>query len=133
VLFPTATAEAIYALISPDIQPIGDYGEYGIACSKIAALPAQIDISFTDMNTGAKFNLTIPSQELNAGPVAGSATMCQTLINAYDGLNLVGGSLLKHWFSVWDFGNSRMGFAKNGGTSLAFVMQHPLDLTDFAA
>jgi hypothetical protein len=107
-------AQAIYALISSDIQPVGDYGMYGIACSKIASLPAQIDITFTDSSTGGKFNLTIPSQELNVGPIAGQSGMCQTLINAYDGLNLVGGSLLKHWFSVWDFGNSRMGFAKNG-------------------
>jgi hypothetical protein len=29
-------------------------------------------------------------------------------------LTLVGGSLLKHWFSVWDVGKQRMGFAPAG-------------------
>jgi hypothetical protein len=31
-----------------------------------------------------------------------------------EGLTLVGGSLLKHWFSVWDVGKQRMGFAPAG-------------------
>jgi hypothetical protein len=96
---PLKTSQAIYAMISPNIQPVGDLGMYGIPCADIAGLPAQIDITFTD-TSGSPFNLTIPTAELNVGPIAGSSTMCQTLINAYDGLNLVGGSLLKHWFSV---------------------------------
>jgi hypothetical protein len=123
VLFPTSTTKAIYSLISSDIQPVGSNGMYGIACSKISSLPAQIDITFTD-TSGQPFNLTIPSQELNVGPIAGNTAMCQTIINAYDGLSLVGGSLLKHWFSVWDFGNGRMGFAKNGGKLLLLSIAH---------
>lgn len=117
VLFPTSTAEALYALISPDIAAFGPVpGTYGIACSRLPALAAVIDIAFKS-TAGAAFNLTIPSAELSVGPFAQDPSTCQTLINAYDGLDLVGGSLLKHYFSVWDFGNQRIGFAKNGQCS----------------
>ncbi|KXN91062.1 Pepsin A [Leucoagaricus sp. SymC.cos] len=111
VLFSTDTTEAIYALISPDIKPNPDEpGTYGIACGKIPSLPAVIDIAFTSVN-GTPFNLTIPSSELSVGPFADDPSTCQTLINAFDGLELVGGSLLKHWYSIWDVGGRRMGFA----------------------
>jgi hypothetical protein len=69
-----------------------------------------IDITFTSQD-GSPFNLTIPSSELSVGPFADDPSTCQTLINAFDGLELVGGSLLKHWYSIWDVGNGRMGFA----------------------
>ncbi|KAF7361726.1 Pepsin A [Mycena venus] len=111
ILFPTATANAMYALISPDIVPhTAEPGTYGIACDLIDTLPAVIDIAFTSQS-GAPFNLTIPSSELNVGPFADNPAICQTLINAFDGLSLVGGSVLKHYYSVWDVGNQRMGFA----------------------
>ncbi|KAJ7601340.1 acid protease [Mycena rosella] len=111
ILFPTATANAMYALISPDIVPhAAEPGAYGIACDKISTLPAVIDIAFTAQD-GSPFNLTIPSSELNVGPFADNPAICQTLINAFDGLSLVGGSLLKHYYSVWDVGGQRMGFA----------------------
>ncbi|KAJ7669356.1 acid protease [Mycena polygramma] len=111
ILFSTDTAEAIYALISPKIKAhAAEPGTYGIACSLIPTLPAVIDIGFTDEN-GKPFNLSIPSSELSVGPFADSPTTCQTLINAFDGLDLVGGSVLKHYYSVWDVGSQRMGFA----------------------
>ncbi|KAJ7079111.1 acid protease [Mycena belliarum] len=111
ILFPTATANAMYALISADIAPhAAEPGAYGIACDKIGSLPAVIDIGFTSQN-GVAFNLTIPSSELNVGPFADNPAICQTLINAFDGLSLVGGSVLKHYYSVWDVGGHRMGFA----------------------
>jgi hypothetical protein len=53
ILFPTATTNALYALISPHIVP----GTYGIACNKIDTLPAVIDIAFTAQNS-SPFNLT---------------------------------------------------------------------------
>lgn len=54
----------MYALISPDIVPhTAEPGTYGIACDRIASLPAVIDIGFTSQN-GTPFNLTIPSSEL---------------------------------------------------------------------
>lgn len=111
VLFSTATTEAIYSLISPDIRPnTAEPGTYGIACNRIASLPAVIDITFTSQ-AGTPFNLTIPSSELSVGPFANDPSLCQTLINAFDGLDLVGGSVLKHYYSIWDVGGRRLGFA----------------------
>jgi len=111
VLFSTATANAIYALISPNIKPnANEPGTYGIACNLIPTLPAVIDIAFVSQS-GKHFNLTIPSSELSVGPFANNPSLCQTLINAFDGLELVGGSLLKHYYSIWDVGGKRMGFA----------------------
>ncbi|KAI0645713.1 acid protease [Trametes meyenii] len=114
ILFDTQTTEAMYALISPDIKPFDDEpGAYGLPCSKIGDLPAKINFTFTSQ-AGKAFNLTIPSEELNVGPFTSDPSTCQTLINAFDGLELVGGSLLKHYYSVWDVGGQRMGFAPNG-------------------
>ncbi|CDO70556.1 hypothetical protein BN946_scf184579.g12 [Trametes cinnabarina] len=117
VLFDTQTTEAMYALISPNIKPFAaEPGAYGLPCSEIDGLSATIDITFTSQS-GRPFNMTIPSSELNVGPFSSDPSTCQTLINAFDGfdgLALVGGSLLKHYYSVWDVGNQRMGFAPNG-------------------
>lgn len=106
--------QAIYALISPQIQPHpSEPGTYGLPCSIISTLPATISITFTS-TTGQPFNLTIPSQELNVGPFGDDPSTCQTLINAFDGLELVGGSLLKHYYTVYDVGERKIGFAPNG-------------------
>jgi hypothetical protein len=114
MLFDTKTTEAIYSIISPDIKANSDEpGTYGIACNKIPSLPAKIDIEFMS-TTGCAFNLTIPSSELSVGPFANDPSTCQTLINAYDGLSVAGGSLLKHYYSVWDVSRQRVGFADNG-------------------
>lgn len=111
VLFSTDTANAIYALISPEIKPnANEPGTYGIPCECIPSLPATIDIAFVSQD-GTLFNLTIPSKELSVGPFTNDPTLCQTLINAFDGLELVGGSLLKHYYSIWDVGSKRLGFA----------------------
>ncbi|KAI0329429.1 acid protease [Cubamyces sp. BRFM 1775] len=114
ILFDTQTTEAMYALISPDIKPFSaEPGAYGLPCSEIGGLPAVIDLTFVSQS-GQPFNLTIPSEELNVGPFESDPSTCQTLINAFDGLELVGGSVLKHYYSVWDVGGQRMGFAPNG-------------------
>ncbi|KAI0930282.1 hypothetical protein AcW1_009018 [Taiwanofungus camphoratus] len=114
IVFDTKTTEAMYALISPNIKPYdSEPGAYGIACSEIDSLTAVLDFTFRSTK-GEAFNLTIPSSELNVGPFNDDPSTCQTLINAYDGLELVGGSLLKHYYSVWDIANQRMGFASNG-------------------
>ncbi|GAB1526988.1 hypothetical protein RhiTH_010163 [Rhizoctonia solani] len=68
IVFPKAVTEALYALISPEIKPVGSKGAYGIACSKISSLTAKLDFTFTT-TAGKAFNLTIPPQELNVGPI----------------------------------------------------------------
>ncbi|OCH90752.1 acid protease [Obba rivulosa] len=120
IFFDTETAEAIYALISPDIKPFAaEPGAYGIPCSEIHKLPAKIDIAFNGTD-GLPFNLTIPSSELSVGPFKSNSSVCQTLINVsdeFEGYGLVGGSLLKHYYSIWDLGNQQMGFARNSELS----------------
>lgn len=114
VLFTPNLAEAAYAAMSSEIQPNADFpGAYGVACDRIGSLPAVIDLSFVDA-AGAPFNLTIPSSELNIGPFRTDPSQCQTLINAgnqFSPFVVVGASLLKHYYSVWDMGNHRMGFS----------------------
>ncbi|KAF9523990.1 acid protease [Crepidotus variabilis] len=116
ILFPSATAHAIYSLVSPDIQPFSQLpGTYGIPCDRVSSLSSMIEITFTS-EAGKPFNLTIPTSELSVGPFKSNPSICQTLINAFDGYelsgrSLIGGSLLKHYYSIWDIGGRRLGFA----------------------
>ena len=115
VSYPFKSIQAIYAKISTDIKPYpNEPGAYGIPCQLIPSLSAQIDITFTSQE-GTPFNLTIPSSELNLGPFADDASTCQTIINAYDIFGaqnqVVGGSLFKHYYTIWDVGEQRLGFA----------------------
>ncbi|OBZ68305.1 Pepsin A [Grifola frondosa] len=97
ILFSTNTANAIYAMISPDIQPFeAEPGAYGIPCSKISGLAATIDITFTSQK-GQPFNLTIPSSELNVGPFKSDPSTCQTLIDTFDGLDFVEDGFCSEW------------------------------------
>jgi hypothetical protein len=110
VLAPLTLTQDIYALISSEIQGI-DFGLFGARCTSLETVAATIDITFEDQ-TGKPFNVSIPSSELNVGPIQGDPNTCQTLVNAYnDGPLIIGASLLKHWFTVWDFGDKRIGFA----------------------
>lgn len=117
-------SQAIYGLISPDIQPNTDEpGTYGVACSEIPSLNASIDISFTS-TTGSLFNLTIPSSELSVGPFRSNTSLCQTLINAQPGPAIIGASLLKHYYTTWNLGSRQLGFAAVNSVILhALVVQ----------
>ena len=102
-------------MISPDIAPNTDEpGTYGIACDLIPTLPAVIDITFAGVEGCPAFNLTIPSSELSSGPFADKPELCQTFINVSEGYNLVGLSLLKHYYSAWDMDVPQIGFSPNG-------------------
>ncbi|KAF8170827.1 acid protease [Mycena galopus ATCC 62051] len=115
MLFVEDIALAIYALISPDIVANPDEpGTFGIPCARIPSLPAVIDITFAGVAGHPPFNLTIPSSELSSGPFADKPDVCQTLINVSEGYNLVGLSLLKHYYSAWDMDVPEIGFAPNG-------------------
>jgi hypothetical protein len=101
-------------MISPDIKPNPTTpGTYGIACSKLASFPAVIDFTFTDAATNKPFNLTLPSSELSLGPFKHDPSLCQTVFNsfAFTFPAVIGGSLLKHYYSVWHSGNDSLGFA----------------------
>ncbi|KAH9948575.1 acid protease [Amylocystis lapponica] len=113
IYFDVNTTEAIYALISPDIEPYApEPTTYGLPCAKFKDLPATIDVAFVD-DSGTPFNLTIPNSEFNLGPFPGNATQCQTMISTLFE-NVLGASLLKHYYSVWDVEKLRLGFAPNG-------------------
>jgi hypothetical protein len=89
VVFGLNMTNAIYSLISSDIQPFTPIpGAYGIACSKVPNLPAKIDLKFTSQEN-EEFTLTIPSSELNVGPFESDPDTCQTLINADDRFGVV--------------------------------------------
>lgn len=109
---PKDDAEKIYAAISPDIKAIGDTGMYGIPCDRIKSLPATVTFTIGGQN------YTIPSQELSVGQLSDKPGVCQTLINASlpskpgaKALWVIGGSLLKYYYTVWDIGNCRFGLA----------------------
>lgn len=109
--------QAIYSLISSNIKPYSaEQGTYGLPCADVANLSSTISFTFTS-TSGSPFNLTIPSEELSVGPFADDSSTCQMLINALDGVSILGASLLKHYYTVWDVGNQQMGFAPNGVVS----------------
>ncbi|KAL6692394.1 aspartic peptidase domain-containing protein [Trichoderma pleuroticola] len=111
IVAPKNDAEAIYAMISPDIRPIDAVGTYGIPCSKLKDIKSSISFIIEG------HNYTIPSQELNVGPIPDQPGICQTLINSTGGdqaksLWVIGGSLLKDYYTVWDIENARFGLAQ---------------------
>jgi Eukaryotic aspartyl protease len=101
------------ALISPEIQPIGPSGAFGMPCARIPGIHAEITFTFQS-TAGKPFNLTIPSEELSVGPFVDNPSFCQTLINSMniEG-GIIGASLLKHYYSVWDVDHARIGFKRN--------------------
>ncbi|KAF8586033.1 acid protease [Ramaria rubella] len=112
IVLPTNLTTAMYALISPAIKAFGTLGAFGIPCTEIPSLPSEITFTFVS-SSGAPFNLPIPSEELNVGPFSEDLTVCQTLINAQDSPGqggIIGASLLKHYYSVWDVDNAQIGF-----------------------
>ncbi|TFY53142.1 hypothetical protein EVG20_g10247 [Dentipellis fragilis] len=115
IAMPKNLTDAMYAHISPDIQPFGDKGAYGIPCAKLTGITTPLNITFTFASTsGAPFALSVPAQELSVGPLREDPSMCQTLINAQEGdSGIVGASLLKYYYSIWDVDQARLGFVKN--------------------
>ncbi|KAL7785708.1 aspartic peptidase domain-containing protein [Trichoderma afarasin] len=110
IVAPKNDAEEIYAMISPDIKPVDTVGTYGIPCSKLKDIKSSISFVI-----GGR-NYTIPSQELSVGPISDQPDICQTLINSSGdeakSLWVIGGSLLKYYYTVWDIENVRFGLAQ---------------------
>ncbi|KAA1476013.1 acid protease [Dentipellis sp. KUC8613] len=113
IVMPRNVTEAIYARISPQIKPHGTKGAYALPCAALASMPFSLVFTFT-ATTGAPFTLSVPRAELSVGPLADAPGMCQTLVNALDrGVGIVGGSLLKYYYSVWDVDRAQIGFVRN--------------------
>lgn len=111
IVAPKKDAEEIYAKISPDIKPIDALGTYGIPCSKLKHIKSSISFII------GGHSYTIPPQELSVGPISDQPEICQTLINSSGddpatSLWVIGGSLLKYYYTVWDIKNVRFGLAR---------------------
>ncbi|QDS75845.1 hypothetical protein FKW77_001369 [Venturia effusa] len=118
MIAPRAHLDKIHPLISPKIMLIDPNGAYGIPCADLPGLNASITIGLGD---GL---FTIPSQELSVGPFAGTPTtgayagregICQTVFNhatAQVPFWVIGGSLMKYYYTVWDMETPRLGWAK---------------------
>lgn len=106
---PQQDAEAIYALISPNIKMIDSAGAYGLPCSEVDGINATISFSMGGQT------YTVPTSELSVGPYPGQPDMCQTLINSdgsgSQGQWIIGASLLKYYYTAWDTANGQLGFA----------------------
>jgi hypothetical protein len=106
MIAPARDARAIYAIISPKIKMIDPKGAYGLPCSEVAGLKADITITMG----GVRY--TIPTKELSVGPYPGQPEMCQMLINSGSApFWIIGGSLMKYYYTVWDVGGKRLGWA----------------------
>lgn len=104
-------------------------GAYELPCSEVDTLPAIIDFSFRD-DENQMFNLTIPSKELSVGPFDHDESLCQMLINAANGYEqIVGASLLKYYYTNWDIGNRRIGFAELSNTCKSLPLARAERLT----
>ena len=104
-------------MISPEIKPNPDQpGTYGVPCALVKDIKAEVTLNFLTEDNKT-LPLTIPSSELSVGPFRNNESLCQTFING-DIFTSIGGSLLKHYYSVWDVGNLRMGFAPAGEFSV---------------
>lgn len=76
----------------------------------LANLSGALDFTFAAAG-GARFNLSVPRGALSVGAFADNASHCQALVNGVDGYRIVGAGVLKRYYSVWDVGGQRMGFA----------------------
>lgn len=88
-------------------------GTYGVSCSFVPYPRAGISLVFTS-DAGAPFALTIPGSELSVGPFPNDPSTCQMQITAQDPLPIIGASLFKHYYTVWDAERPRIGCAENG-------------------
>ncbi|KAF8526276.1 aspartic peptidase domain-containing protein [Hysterangium stoloniferum] len=114
VIMGRKLAAAMNSRISPAIQPIGSDGFFGLPCSQVPSYPAEITLTFKS-TSGAPVNLTIPSRDLSVGRFQDNPSFCQTVISSADiSGGIIGVSLLKHYYSVWDVDGGRLGFASNG-------------------
>ena len=101
---------AIYALISQfQTQRVndGEPGTYGIACNQILALCASLNSSRLRLKAEVRPTWRF-SSALSIELFASDPATCRGLMNASDGLDHVGGSMLICWSNTTAFGGPSM-------------------------
>ncbi|KAF1739008.1 Pepsin A [Beauveria bassiana] len=109
---PSKIVSAFYKAISPKIKQL-NHEAWGVECDIIESLA--VEITFTFGSGAETFNATMPRESFNLGPYEGKPGICQTVFSSIDALGgkfLVGGPLLKQYYTVWDGHNMEMGFAE---------------------
>jgi len=111
IYVPTAAAEAFYSQISGAGQAPAEVGEgfYTLPCSTMENGLGTVAFVF-----GGQSFAVNPS-DFNLGPVDETGETCVAGIAASDdagGLSILGDEFLKNWYSVFDLGNLRVGFAQ---------------------
>lgn len=101
-------------MISPDIHPLDEFGTWGIECDKLDTLNNELEFHFVTED-GQPVMLTVPPEEFYVGRFDEDPTYCQTYINSLEDIYVVGGSLLKSYYTVWDMNvdQPKIGFALN--------------------
>jgi hypothetical protein len=112
-----ASAQAMYAAISPAIKQIDPSGAWGASCDVMSTLQPSISFTLTD-DAGKLVTLEVDPKSFNLGPYPGTNGTCQgVLVNAlepvYPPVNfwVLGGPLIKKYYTVWDAAQGRLGFA----------------------
>lgn len=120
-----ATAEILYAQISPNITQIDPAGAWGAPCDELDAVAP--DLTFTLGTTAAAVNVTIPKKYFNLGEYPGLSGICQALFNNpsagigdswfYNGKAewLIGSPLIKQYYTAWDAEKLRIGWGQLKG------------------
>ena len=133
IIAPTnQVAQEIYALISSNIQLVNELGIFAAPCCELDKITSNVSFVFGGML------FDIPPRELNVGPLpdgealigsyAGRTDLCQAFINGaglgvelgpeFDSSWIIGGSLLKYYYSVWNY--------PAAGLQLAETVQSPI-------
>ncbi|KIO26673.1 hypothetical protein M407DRAFT_234691, partial [Tulasnella calospora MUT 4182] len=106
---PPSQAAALYANI-PGAQLYTDGKQYTFPCASAATI-GQIGFTFTGSST--VFNIQ-PSR-FNLGPIEQGSDMCLGAIfssGSEDNIAVVGDAFMSSWYSIFDYGNMRVGFAQ---------------------
>ncbi|KAG8952204.1 hypothetical protein FRC04_004911 [Tulasnella sp. 424] len=109
IYLPPSQANAVYSKI-PGAQPASDGRHYTFPCANVASL-GTIGMMFPNSNTVFNINPT----QFNAGVMDEAAGLCAGAIvssGTENGSALVGDAFMSTWYSIFDYGNMRVGFAQ---------------------
>lgn len=107
IYLPPSAATALYANI-PGVQAAADGAHWTFPCANVDSI-GTIGIAFG----GSVFNI-IPAQ-FNAGHLEQGSDQCAGAVvssGTEDGVALVGDAFMTTWYSIFDYGNMRVGFAQ---------------------